>query len=356
MKLRDIFDIMIEKDISDTFVRAYSPLRGKILLEVSTINDYVFSIADINKIISGLLNNRQKEALEKHRSVDLAISYKDRWRFRVAVFYQRNTVSIVIRKVDLNIASFEELNLPKVALERFSNEKQGLILLTGVTGSGKSTTIATMMKYINENLSRHILTIEEPIEFTFNDEKSIINQREVGVDVYSYPDALRQFTLHAPDIIYIGNIRDKRTCEAALTAAETGVLLLSTMHTIDARSTVERIVSFFPPQQHNLIFMQMAALLKGVISLRLLPRIDVAGLIPAYEVMTLSPTISDLIRENKLWEIPNYITTGAIHGMKSFNQCLFDLVKSKKISTQAALANSNSKEDLSLMFRKTGLL
>jgi len=356
MRFKDVLEVMIEKNMSDAFVRALSPLKGRILLDVKTVSDNVFSVADVNKIISEILDNEERRLLEKDKSIDLGVSYKERWRFRVAIFYQRNTLSIVIRRIDLNVLSFEELNLPKVALERFCNEKQGLVLLTGVTGSGKSTTIAAMIKYMNEHLASHILTIEEPIEFTFNDEKSIINQREMNLDVHSYPDALRQFALHSPDVIYIGNIRDRSTCQAALTAAETGVLLLSTMHTIDARSTVERIVSFFPPQQHNLIFMQIAALLKGVISLRLLPRIDIAGLIPAYEVMTLSPTISDLIRENKLWEIPNYITTGAIHGMKTFNQCLFDLVKSKKISTQAALANSNSKEDLALMLRKTGLL
>jgi len=167
---------------------------------------------------------------------------------------------------------------------------------------------------------------------------------------------LKQFAVHSPDVIYIGNIRDRQTCHAALTAAETGALVFSTTHTVNAFSTIERIVNFFPAPQQHLIFSQLAFLLKGVVSLRLLPRIDTQGLIPAYEAMALSPTISSLIRENRLWEMPKYIASGEIYGMKSFNQCLMELVEAKKISVQAALENSDKKEELGLQFRRNDLL
>lgn len=356
MRLRDILDTMIKKNATDVFLRAKGLLRGRVLLEIETIADYEFGVKDIDKIVSELLDELKKEILEKNRSIDFGYNYSDHWRFRIAVFYQRNTLSIVIRKVKLDVQSFQELNLPPEYLEKFCNERQGLILLTGVTGSGKSTTIAAMINFITQKLRRHILTVEEPIEHTFKDKKSIVNQRELGIDVHSYGDALKQFALHSPDIIYIGNIRDENTCRAALTAAETGVLMFSTTHTVDASSTVERILNFFPPAHHTLVSNQLSTLLKGVVSLRLIPRIDTKGLIPAYEVMTLSPTISELIRENKVWELPRYINTGKIHGMISFNQCLYDLVKAKKISSQSALEHSNNREDLALQLRRDSLM
>ena len=351
-----ILDKCIEVQASDIFVRPGSVLRARVGLEITPAGDYVFSEKDVEKIVFDLIDGPRAERLKQHRSLDFAMNYGDRWRFRVAIFFQRYALSMVIRKIDLKCLSFGELNMPAETLEKFCREKQGFILLTGITGSGKSTTIASMINFINKNLKRHVLTIEEPIEFTFESDKSVINQREIGSDVHSYSDALTQFTLHSPDIIYIGNIRDHTTCQAALTAAETGALVLSTMHTIDAMTTIERIVNFFPSQQHDLVFNQLSSLLKGVISLRLVPKIDTSGLIPAYEVMTLSAGISAIIREKKVWEIPKYLAEGAVHGMKSFNQCLFDLVISKKISAQTALEYSNNKEDLAVQLRRKEII
>jgi len=352
MNIKDIFDVMIEKNASDAFIRENNLLKGRIYLEIETIKNYRFSAKDVDKIVSEILDNYGREALKKNKSYDITISCDTHWRFRIAMFYQRNTPSIVIRKIDLNVLDFEALNLPAKALERFCNERRGLILLSGSTGSGKSTTIASMLKYMNQNFTKHILTIEQPVEFVFEDEKSVLNQREIGKDVHSYADALRQFAIHSPDVIYIGNIKDQETCQAALTAAETGVLLFSTVHSIDAVSTVESLLNFFSPEQRSFIYNQLSSLLKGVVSLRLIPRIDAKGLIPAYEVMTLSPTISNLIRENKLWEIQKHIATGEIHGMKSLNNCLLELVETKKISIQSALEHSNNKEDLALLLRR----
>lgn len=351
MRFKDILATMVEKNASDVFIRAGSPLKGRVCTKVETINDYEFDLKDVDKIVSEITNDYQKDTLQKERSCEFSTWPGEHWRFRVGIFYQRGSLCVVIRRIDLNIPTFQELNLPGKVLEKFCHELRGLILLTGITGSGKSTTIASMIEFINQNFGKHILTVEEPIEFTFSDKKSIINQREIGTDVSSYGDALKQFTIHSPDVIFIGNIRDQITCHAALTAAETGVLVFSTVHTVDATSTVERIVNFFPSQQHHFVFNQLSSLLKGVVSLRLIPRIDVEGLIPAYEVMTLSPTISSLIRENKLWEMPKYIGTGDIYGMKTFNQCLSELVEAKKISTESALEYSDKKDELSLQLR-----
>ncbi len=356
MSFKEILEAMIEYNASDIFIRAGSPLRGRVYTEVKEIGEKVFSVEDVESVVSEMIGEESRQLLKKNKSCEFATWHEKRWRFRVGIFYQRNTVAAVIRKIDLNIPTFSELNLPEKVLEKFCNERRGLILLTGITGSGKSTTIASMIEYINKNFGRHILTIEEPIEFTFFDKKSLINQREIGKDVASYEDALRQFALHSPDVIYIGNIRDYQTCKAALTAAETGVLVLSTLHTVNAASTVERIVNFFPPHQHGLVLTQLSYLLKGVISQRLIPRIDTEGVIPAYEVMTLSPTISRLLRENKSWEIPRYIASGDIYGMKSFNQCLIELVETRRISSKSALDNSDKKEELEMQLRNKGLL
>jgi len=356
MNFKEILDVMIEKDASDIFIRYNSSLKGRIYSQVKEIDKHVFTSPSIEDIVDSIATDQQKERLKANKACEFSYWYKDHWRFRVGVFYQRNTLALVVRKIDLRIPSFEKLNLPVKVLENLCTEKRGLVLLTGITGSGKSTTIASIIDYINNNFGRHIFTVEEPIEFTFTDKKSVINQREIGVDVDSYDDALRQFALHSPDVIYIGNIRDVTTCYAALTAAQTGVLVLSTIHTINATSTIERVINFFPPHQHVFIRHQLASLLKGVFSQRLLPRLDSPGLIPAYESMMLSPSISRLIREDKLWEIPKYITSGDVYGMKSFKQCLLDLVGSKLISPETALEYADKKEELEMELRNKGFL
>jgi len=361
MNYNDMLDLMIEKNISDMFLRSNSQLRGRINTQVEIIGDRPLELSEIENIVSEITNDQAKESLKTHRACEFTHWHydypeKDCWRFRVGVFYQRSTPAIVVRKIDLDIPSFDKLNLPVELLTRLSAERRGIVFLTGITGSGKSTTIASMMQYINNNFRRHILTIEEPIEFTFKDSMSIINQREIGADVSSYKDALKQFALHSPDVIYIGNIRDAETCHAALTAAETGVLVFSTLHTVNATSTIERIINFFPPHQHALIMNQLSFLLKGVLSQRLLPRADEASLIPAYEAMVLSPSVARLIRENKIWEIPKYMSSGDIYKMKTFHQCLIELVESGKVNSQVALEYADKKEELELELRNRGLL
>ena len=307
---------------------------------------------DVIQAVEDITTEKQRQLFKDHLDIDFGMFLGDiRQRFRVSIFSQRNTPSIVVRQIAQSVKSFEELGLPKDVLEKLCKETRGLVLLTGSTGSGKSTTIASAIEYINLNMKKHILTIEEPIEYTFSDKVSIVNQRELGPDVYSYAIALKAFALQSPDVIYVGNIRDYETMATAMTAAETGVLVLSTLHTINAPQSVERIINFFPPYQHEQVAIQLSTLLKGVISLRLVPFKDKPGRAPAYESMVLTPTISRLIRERKIWEIPRYLQEGGIFGMQTFNQSLTKLVKENKISLEEAIQFSDNKDELDLMIK-----
>ena len=290
MDLKRLLEEMIKQDASDLFCRAGSPPRLRIDGKITAMGDTSLSVDEVVKAVEELTTPAQREKLKEFLDIDFAFfSQEFGRRLRVSVFIQRNWPAFVIRNVRNTISSFEELNLPATQMQKLCSETRGLVLLTGSTGSGKSTALASMIEYINANSKKHILTIEEPIEFTYKDKNSMINQRELGLDVISYASALRAFTLQSPDVIYIANIRDQETMAAALTAAETGVMVLSTLHTINAAQSVERITNFFPPHQHHQVHMQLAALLKGVISLRLVPLKQGHGRVPAYEVMLLTP-------------------------------------------------------------------
>jgi len=352
MKIKYLLKEMVGKNASDLFYRAGGTPRLRIDGKINPISDTELSVQDVMEAVEELTTPQQKEIFKKTLDIDFAL-YLDELdrRFRVSIFMQRNWPSIVIRSVCNIMQSFEELNLPVDVLKKLSLEKRGLVLLTGSMGSGKSTTIASMVEYINQNSKRHILTVEEPVEFTFKDKESIINQRELGLDVASYAVALRAFTLQSPDVIFIGNIRDHETMSAAITAAETGVLVLSTLHTVNAAQSVERAINFFPPHQHQEVRNQLSNLLKGIISLRLVPLKDGSGRIPAYEVMLLTPTIGRLIREGKIWEIPQFIAEGGIFGMQSFDQSLIRLVNSGKVTEEEAALFADNKDEFILSLR-----
>ncbi len=352
MGIKDYMKLMVKMNASDMFCHAGGSVRMRIDTQVVSAGEEILSEDDINQALEGLLPEELRELFHRNSDVDFALYLPevDR-RFRVNIFRQRNLPSIVIRNIVPVTQTMEELNLPAPVLEHLAMQSRGLILLTGSTGSGKSTTIASMIEHINANAHKHILTIEEPIEFTFGDKNSIINQRELGRDVASYPVALRAFALQSPDVIYIGNIRDYETMQAAITAAETGVLVLSTLHTINAPQSVERIINFFPPYQHEEVRVELSSLLKGVISLRLLPRQDMPGRIPAYEIMLLTPTIARLIREGKIREIQGFIEEGEIFGMCSFNQSLMRLVKEGKVSQEVAASFADNKDEFMLMLK-----
>lgn len=352
MKIKDCLKMMSQKDASDLFYRAGGPVRMRIDGRITPVSDGELSVDDVIQAVEDITTEKQRQLFKDHLDIDFGMFLEDiRQRFRVSIFSQRNTPSIVVRQIAQSVKSFEELGLPKDVLEKLCKETRGLVLLTGSTGSGKSTTIASAIEYINLNMKKHILTIEEPIEYTFSDKVSIVNQRELGPDVYSYAVALKAFALQSPDVIYVGNIRDYETMATAMTAAETGVLVLSTLHTINAPQSVERIINFFPPYQHEQVAIQLSTLLKGVISLRLVPFKDKPGRAPAYESMVLTPTISRLIRERKIWEIPRYLQEGSIFGMQTFNQSLTKLVKENNISLEDAMQFSDNKDELDLMIK-----
>ena len=344
--IKQYLEKMIEENASDLFFRAGGIVRMRIDGNVTAVDDHMLTVEEVFEAVKEITNEPQKEKFKKDRDVDFAFySQEMDRRFRVSLFLQRNWPSMVIRLIKNATQTFDDLNLPKDVLAQLCTESRGLVLLTGSAGSGKSTTIASMINHINENMRKHILTVEEPIEFTFLDRRSIINQRELGLDVGTYGGALRAFTLQSPDVIFIGNIRDQETMFSAMTAAETGVLVFSTLHTINAFQSVERIVNFFPPHQHTEIRTQLSYVLKGVISLRLVPRKDGTGRIPAYEVMLLTPTVARLIRENKVWEIPHFIEEGGIFGMQSFMQSLVKLVREGVITEEIGAEFSDNKEE-----------
>ncbi len=352
MDIKKLIQEMVARDASDLFFRSGGTPRLRIDGKVVPMDTKILSVEDVMLATEQLANTKQCETFRNKLDVDFAVYLPEFGRrFRVSIFTQRNWPSIVIRNVRHTIASFEELNLPVEVLKKLSQETRGLVLLTGTMGSGKSTTIASMVEFINNNAKKHILTVEEPIEFTFEDKHSIINQRELGIDVSTYAQALRAFTLQSPDVMFIGNIRDYDTVSSAMAAAETGVLVLSTLHTINASQTVERLINLFPPHQHQEVRNQLATLLKGVISLRLVPAKNGRGRVPAYEVMLLTSTISRLIREGKIWEIPKFIDDGTVFGMQSFNQSLVKLVQEGKVALDDAVLAADSREEFMLAFR-----
>lgn len=352
MELIECLRAMVAKNASDIFFRVGALVRLRINGQIVKISDETVSLSDMDLALQRLLSEELREFFKKNLDIEFAYYCSElKQRFRCSIFTQRNYPSIVIRNIPIAVKTMEELNLPGEVLKRLAMERRGIVLLTGTMGSGKSTTIASMIEHININANKHIFTLEEPIEYTFQDKNCIINQRELGKDVSSYGSALRSFTLQSPDVIYVGNIRDAETMQAVLIAAETGVLVLSTLHTVNAAQTVERIINFFPPHQHQQISTQLSQLLKGVISLRLIPLSDGSGRMPASEVMLLTPTISRLIRENKIWEINKFIEESEVFGMHSFDQCLVRLVKAGKISAEEAVSFSDNPDEFSLALK-----
>jgi twitching motility protein PilT len=352
MGIKECLRMMVERKASDLFYRPGGTVHMRINGRVQSVGEETLTIDDVQRSVKEITSEEQREQFKKKLDIDFALFSSELGRrFRVSIFLQRNSPSMVIRNISPIIDTLEQLSLPGNVISKLAMESRGFVLLTGTTGSGKSTTIASMMEYINMNANKHILTLEEPIEFTFKDKNSVINQREIGKDVLSYPDALRAFALQSPDVIYIGNIRDTETMQSAITSAETGVLVLSTLHTVNASQTVERIVNFFPPHQHQQIRTQLSVLLKGVISLRLVPLKDGSGRLPAYEVMLLTPTISRLIREGKFWEIHQYIEEGAVFGMQTFDQTLIKLIEEGKINEEEAMLFADNRDEFILALR-----
>ena len=355
MILDGIFDLMIKENASDAFLRAGSAPRIRVLTEVREAGGKVLTAKEIEDAVFEVLGPKEREALEKKRGTDCAVNFKENWRFRLGVFYQQGGLAVVARKIDLKSLSFDDLNLPGAVLEKLSGERRGLILLVGMTGSGKSTTIAAMIEHMNNSYGRHILTVEEPVEYVFRDKKSAIDQREVGRDVMDYEDALKQSATLSPDVLYVGDIRDASICSAVLKAAEKGMLVISTVHSSNTRMAIETLVSLFPLEQQDRIYYRLSLLLKGVVAQRLIPRQDKDGLIPAYEVMAWSPTISSAIAEKRLGDIQKILREGSdMFGTNTYNQCLMKLMKEKKITLDSALEHSDNRRDIEVTLSYNG--
>ena len=296
-----------------------------------------------------IMSSRQKEKFKENLEIDIAYSVPGLGRFRVNVFQQRGTVGLVLRVIPVKVLNFGDLLLPPV-LEEICSEKRGLILCTGTTGSGKSTTLAAMIEYVNSTRCEHIMTIEDPIEFLHRDKKSLVNQREVEVDTRGFAVALRSALRQDPDVILVGEMRDYETIETALTAAETGHLVMSTLHTMDAAETISRIITIFPPHQQKQVRLQLASVLKAVVSLRLVPRKDGKGRVPAVEILRSTPYIRDCIEhKEKTKQVPEAIAAGTSqYGMQTFDQSLFQLLQRDLITKDEALRRATNLDEFKL--------
>jgi len=350
MELHDILNLAVKENASDVHMKAGLPPILRIYGSLIPVkNQERLTPDEITKIAMRIMSDQQKENFRATHQLDMAYSVPGLGRFRINIFQQRGATGIVFRVIPMVIASLDELHLPKV-LEKISIESRGLILVTGVTGSGKSTTIASMLDYINNHHTYNIVTIEDPIEFLHRDKKCILNQRELGVDTRSFSEALRGALRQDPDIIMVGEMRDMETIEIALLAAETGHLVFSTLHTIDAMETINRIVSVFPPYQQKQIRLQLAGVVKAIVSQRLIPTKDGRGRVPAAEVMVSTSRIRECIEDKeKTKEILEAIAKGhTTYGMQTFDQSIMELLNKGYISYEEALAQSSNPDDFAL--------
>jgi len=291
---------------------------------------------DTERLCNQILTDHHREIFEKNGEVDLSYTFSGLGRFRVNVYRQRNSMAMALRAIPTEIPTLEQLNLPDV-FHTLASKRRGIILVTGPTGSGKSTSLAAMINYINRTRREHIMTLEDPIEYLHRHEMSIINQREIGPDTYSFASGLRAALRQDPDVILVGEMRDLETISTALTAAETGHLVLATLHTVGAAKTIDRIIDVFPPNQHQQIRIQLASVIEGVISQQLIQTTNKKGRVPALEIMVATPAIRNLIREGKTHQIQSSIQTGASLGMESMDKSLVNLYNKGKISKENLL-------------------
>jgi twitching motility protein PilT len=350
MHVNDLLKLAVERGASDLHLKvgSYPMMRvGGLLMPVS--QEKRLDHEDVVAMSTSIMSTQQREKFKDSQEVDLAYSVPGLGRFRCNVFQQRGTVGLVLRVIPMQIRTIEELGLPKV-LKTIAEEGRGLVLVTGTTGSGKSTTLAAMIDHINNTREAHVMTVEDPIEFLHRDAKSIINQREVAVDTKSFAHALRSALRQDPDVILVGEMRDFETIETALLAAETGHLVFSTLHTVDATETISRIVSVFAPHQQKQVRLQLASVLKAVISQRLVPRKDGNGRAPAVEVMVSTPFIRDcIVDKEKTHSIPGAIAAGTSqYGMQSFDQSIFSLFSQGMVSYEEALRWASNVDEFKL--------
>lgn len=343
--IKTLFEVTLSQKASDLHISVGHPpilrIAGRL---VPLVKIKKFSGEDAKNFAFGLMDEAQQQRFLREKEADLSYNFENKARFRINIFFQKETVSCALRLISNKIATIEELNMPPM-LHEFIRPSQGFVLITGPSSQGKSTTLAAMVDEINHTRAEHIITIEDPIEYIFEQDRSIIEQRELYRDTLSFAKALKATFRQDPDIIMVGEMRDPETIATAITAAETGHLVLATLHTNSASQTIHRIVDSFPGNQQPQIRAQLSGSLLGVISQRLIPRTK-GGLIPACEIMVNTPAIANLIRENKIHEIPMIIETSAEIGMISLNRALANLMRAKEIAIESAMSYSLNPSEL----------
>lgn len=345
MDIKPYLKLTIEKDASDVFFAVGSPVRIKVSGKVIPVGKTALTAEVTEAIANQIMNPEQKATFEKELEIDFAISFPEaKARFRVNAFRQQGLISFVMRYIKSQVPTMDELKLPEV-LRTLISRKRGLLLMVGATNSGKSTTLAAMINYRNEQQAGHIVTIEDPIEFVHPHKKSLINQRELGVDSHSYLKALRSAMRESPDVILVGEIRDQETMGAALELSNTGHLAISTLHANNAFQALQRVINMFPQQLHKQLFMDLSLNLVGIISQRLVPSVDNKRA-AAVEVMINTPYIADLILNGRIDEIKEAMTTSGADGMQTFDMALFNLFKAGRVTLEKALDNADSRTNL----------
>jgi twitching motility protein PilT len=354
--MEELLRTMVERGGSDLHISAGSAPRARIdgdLIEVTAAE--VMTPDQTKKLVYSVLDAEQIARFEQDMELDMSFGLQGVGRFRVNVFYQRGAVGSVLRTIPYEIYAFEQIGVPVAICKQLCDLPRGLVLVTGATGSGKSTTLASMIDYINQSRKEHIITIEDPIEFVHRNKSCLVNQREVGNDTQGFHQALRRVLRQDPDVVLIGEMRDKETIEAGLTLAETGHLTFATLHTSDCVQTINRIIDVFPAHQQNQIRTQLSFVLEGVFCQQLLPRAGTRGRALCSEIMVPTAAIRALIREDKCHQIMSNIQTGAKYGMRTMNQSLLDLYKSKAITWDICITRSADPEDLRRMAQRDGL-
>ena len=350
VSLNTLLKTVVDNKATGLHIRGNSNVFVRIEGKIRAIENCFLTNDEVKNIAAAIMTEKDKKLLEKNLSVDFALDAKEHGRFRFNIFRQSGKMCMSVRHIPLNIPSFEELSLPGETLKKMSENRRGIILVTGMTGSGKSSTLAAMINEINKTRASHILTVEDPIEFVHMEQKSIVSQLSLGTDTLSYTSALRYAMRQDPDVIMLGELRDVEVIRAAILAAEMGHLVFSTLHTMNATQTISRIIEAYPAEQHNQIRFQLADLIKGVICQRLLPKIG-GGLIPALEIMMPTGQVKSAIEDNKISEINRAMLQGDYYGMCTFDQSLARLHKDGKITLDDALAYSTSPETIKLLVK-----
>jgi len=350
MDIVTILKAVVKHDASDLFITAGRPPSLKVNGQLATLTQTPLTETEARDLVISTMNDEQKKMFERDKECNYGIDTASAGRFRVSAMFQRNKAAMVLRRVKGSIPTIEELGVPEV-IKELAMTKRGLVLFTGATGSGKSTTLAAMVGYRNQNSTGHILTIEDPIEFDHDHGGCVVTQREVGIDTDSYAIALKNSLRQAPDVIMVGEIRSRETMDYAISFAETGHLCLSTIHANNANQTMDRVINFFPDDRRDQLLIDLSLNLKAVVAQRLIPKKDGTGSVVAVEILLNTPLVSDFIEKGKVAEIKDVMKRSRELGMQTFDQAVYDLYKAGEISYDDALKNADSINEVRLMIK-----